>query len=74
MKEDYIEYLREASNTNSTIKFGEQSLKRKSQLHNYYRDTIISNNKIQYEFASNILGSIQSVVNFFNKLVFSSNN
>ena len=43
MTKDYIEYLREASNTKVEVCFGEQSIKRKRQLHDYYRDKLISN-------------------------------
>ncbi len=47
MTKDYIEYLREASNTKVEVCFGEQSIKRKRQLHDYYRDKLISNSNNQ---------------------------
>jgi hypothetical protein len=43
MTTDYIEYLRESANTKVEVCFGEQSIKRKKQLYDYYRDKLISN-------------------------------
>jgi hypothetical protein len=70
MNEDYIEHLREAANTKIEVCFGEQSIKRKRQLHDYYRDKLISYNKNSY--MENIYSSVRSIISFIRDITISS--
>ena len=74
MKQDIIEKLKEISNTQYKVYIGEQSIKRRQQLQNYYSRSDVSITNLSNDFTSNIISSINSVIYFFKTLVYNELN
>ena len=74
MKQDIIEKLKEISNTQYKVYIGEQSIKRRQQLQNYYSRSDVSITNLSNDFTSNIISSINSVICFFKTLIYNEIN